>query len=271
MLMGMRTKINVNPSNLLKESVQSSSLLSLKYRVQGYLEGVGAYEDVMGEYFYNRIDFDWSRYNHAPAYRSVVIRTEIIDGLVSNLLNKGNADVVVNLGAGFCTRYYRSNAKILWIEVDLPEVINLRRMLGEPKRKNHSFIAASLTSEDLYKKLKKYHGKRAIVIAEGILMYLDETANIEIMQRLLNLFRHGDFIIEVMSPTLLTLKNIYTTPKFRWGLASTKDLTGLNNKMKLVDEFYYSGKHLEILSGFRRFLEEYTPIGKLVKIIWITV
>ena len=58
---------------------------------------------------------------------SVVIRTRVIDSFVQQLI-AGGVETVINLGAGLDTRPYRLDlpASLRWIEVDLPQIIDLK-------------------------------------------------------------------------------------------------------------------------------------------------
>jgi hypothetical protein len=62
--------------------------------------------------------------NHHP----VLDRTVIFDDAVKAYLDQHNEVVVANIGCGFCFRYFRlqhPNVKV-WIDIDLPEVIQLK-------------------------------------------------------------------------------------------------------------------------------------------------
>ena len=68
---------------------------------------------------------------------SVVIRTVIIDNLISQAIAEG-VDTILNLGAGLDTRPYRMALPktLRWVEVDYPHVIALKeeRLAGEEPR-----------------------------------------------------------------------------------------------------------------------------------------
>ena len=73
--------------------------------------------------------FESDRWNMAGA----CARTIILDREVKTALKGHQRAVVVNLGAGLCSRYWRlrTPAGVRWIDVDLPEVIELKRQLLE--------------------------------------------------------------------------------------------------------------------------------------------
>ena len=75
------------------------------------------------------IDYDFSRFDKARGSQvGVAIRTEILNEGVRAFTGKHPDATVVNLGAGLCTRFTRvDNGRVTWYELDLPEVIELRR------------------------------------------------------------------------------------------------------------------------------------------------
>src|SRR5215210_1219100 len=56
---------------------------------------------------------------------ALIVRTQVFDELILHAVQRGGADVVLNLAAGFDTRPYRLPLppSLHWIEVDLPELL----------------------------------------------------------------------------------------------------------------------------------------------------
>ena len=64
------------------------------------------------------------------------VRSLNMDRYVKEFLEKNPYGIVVNLGCGLETTYYRNdNKKSIWYEVDLPDVIDYRRKLLEENRR----------------------------------------------------------------------------------------------------------------------------------------
>ena len=56
--------------------------------------------------------------------------------------------LVVNLGAGLDTRFYRlDNGTIAWIDIDLPEVVAFRQKLQDPANPRRLLLAASVLED----------------------------------------------------------------------------------------------------------------------------
>ncbi len=95
-------------------------------------------------------------------------RGEKIDGLVKKFIEEHPKARILNIGCGFCTRFYRlDNGTITWTELDLPHVIALREQVYRPQRR-HLLMAQDLT--ETLGILMPYE----LIIAEGVLMYLEK-------------------------------------------------------------------------------------------------
>ncbi|MFN7941092.1 MAG: SAM-dependent methyltransferase [Thermoanaerobaculia bacterium] len=114
----------------------------------------------------------------------MVTRTVLFDQFVLDRLGEG-VDLVVNLAAGLDARPYRMKLPpaLLWIEVDLPRMIDYKTGLlaGETPSCRLERIALDLADvaarRTLFAELGR-RGERALVLTEGLLIYL-ERAQVE--------------------------------------------------------------------------------------------
>lgn len=112
----------------------------------------------------------------------VVIRTHIIDRFIQSAIAEG-CDTVVNLGAGLDTRPYRMElpASLRWIEVDYPQVIELKesRLASDHPRCRLERVKLDLADLPARKKLLDEiaaTSKRAFILTEGVTPYLSDSA-----------------------------------------------------------------------------------------------
>ena len=110
-----------------------------------------------------------------------IARTRIIDDFVAEALAAG-CDRVVNLAAGLDTRPYRLDlpAGLEWVEVDLPELIEEKNaaLAAETPRCELTRMAVDLTDGDARRECLRTAtagAAKALVITEGLLLYLDES------------------------------------------------------------------------------------------------
>ncbi len=111
----------------------------------------------------------------------VVQRTVVFDEIILQTLAAEGIDLVLNLAAGYDTRAYRLPLPpaLRWVEVDLEAVLARKQTLlaRVAPRCELQFIALDLARETerdaLFDKLG-LTAKRAMVISEGFLQYLEE-------------------------------------------------------------------------------------------------
>jgi O-methyltransferase involved in polyketide biosynthesis len=118
------------------------------------------------------VDFDLTAFR-APMQFPVVIRTMILDWWIRQFLAEHPAGTVVELGTGLNTRFERTdNGSVHWIDLDLPDTIELRRhFFADTDRRR--MLAASLLDEDWLGEAEARPGPYFLV-ADGVLPYLTE-------------------------------------------------------------------------------------------------
>jgi methyltransferase (TIGR00027 family) len=110
---------------------------------------------------------------------ALVARTKLIDDIVLNAVRDG-CDRVLNLAAGLDTRPYRLSlpTDLTWIEADLPALLveKEQSLAGETPRCQLSRCAVDLAdpaARDAFLDDALAGASRALVVTEGLLMYLD--------------------------------------------------------------------------------------------------
>ena len=146
-----------------------------------------------------------------------VARTWLFDRLIVEEIADG-ASVVVNLAAGFDTRPYRLElpASLRWVEIDLPELIAEKQKMLANERPHCRLerIGFDLADEtgrrSLFGRLadeieRASRSGHAVVICEGLLIYLDAHA-VDVLATDLAETRGFDrWIIDLVSPGLLKM------------------------------------------------------------------
>jgi O-methyltransferase involved in polyketide biosynthesis len=128
------------------------------------------------------VDLDLTKYR-APMRIMVVTRSLILDWWVSQFLAEHPAGTVVELGAGLNTRFERTdNGSVHWIDLDLPDTIELRRRFFTDTDR-HRMLSASLLDEDWLPEVEALPGPYFFV-ADGVLPYLTEDEVTGVLARL---------------------------------------------------------------------------------------
>ena len=118
------------------------------------------------------IDFDEAAYGRrwGPGFVTV-LRTLVFDWWVRQFLAQHPAGTVVELGTGLNTRFERTdNGTAHWVDLDLPDTIELRRRFFAESG-HRRMVAASVLDQDWLPAVADSTGPYFFV-AEGVLAYL---------------------------------------------------------------------------------------------------
>jgi methyltransferase (TIGR00027 family) len=181
-----------------------------------------------------RLELDTSIFEGCafPA-ETVLTRTLILDKAVKDSLKK-RSGVVVNLGAGLDTRFFRlDNGKIRWYDLDAPPVIALRRkLLRESERVR--CIATSVFDEDWTGEIEVQTAEPVLIIAEGLLMYRTETEVQNLLGRLARHFPEAEMVFDVVHSRLAGKGN---AGRFLWGLDKAAAIERIHPRVQLLEHW----------------------------------
>jgi methyltransferase (TIGR00027 family) len=142
---------------------------------------------------------------------ALVARTWTFDRYVAELV-AGGADLVLNLAAGFDTRPYRMELpkELLWVEADLPALMDEKDALlaGETPRCRLERVRVDLADPTARRALLAGLGRRsrkAVVITEGLLIYLEPAQAEELVRDLGAVPSFAHWMTDLASPGLLRM------------------------------------------------------------------
>jgi len=140
-----------------------------------------------------------------------VTRTHLFDRFITDQVAKG-ADLVVNLAAGLDARPYRLPlpASLRWVEVDLPAILDDKEsaLRGEAPACRLERVRLDLADVTARRALFESLGRtarRALVITEGLLIYLPPDGVAALARDLAVPASFQDWVLEVVSPGLLRM------------------------------------------------------------------
>lgn len=143
---------------------------------------------------------DYEQWYNPEFQLATLIRTRLIDDAVTEFIESHDKPLVVELGAGFSTRYYRiGESKAHWVEVDLGEAIAVRRKL-DVESADHWFLATDITAEDWYDRLPEFDPKNTLFIAEGALMFIEPEGVADMFQDMRQRYSGATFVFDVVNP-----------------------------------------------------------------------
>lgn len=164
----------------------------------------------------------------------IIARTKVIDDEVKKILEKCPDAVIINLGAGLDTRISRiDNGFLKWYDLDLPEVISVRRLFFNENERIR-FISKSVLDPEWINEVDIPEGPEIIIIAEGLLMYFPEEDVVRILELLSGHFAKAHMFFDVIHSFFIN-KKISST--FLWGIDNAGDIEKLSPRVKLNESW----------------------------------
>ena len=176
---------------------------------------------------------------------TVLMRAREFDRCVREFLAAHPDGVVVDMGCGLDTRFYRvDNSLVTWYDLDLAEVIALRRqVLDESPR--HSFIGCSVVDFAWLNTVKAESGRAYLFLAEGVFMFLEGGQVRGLLQALAAHYPGSEMVFDAFTPLMLHRSSLLhpaakqTVALLRWGLADNREPETWAEAIKLLSEWYY--------------------------------
>lgn len=143
-------------------------------------------------------DYDRRRFGTSQLGLAAVVRAKAHDDWARRFLAEEPDAVVLHLGCGLDARVYRIDppATVDWYDLDYPAVIELRRRFL-PSREHYTMIDSSVTDPTWLARVPR--GRPALVIAEGLVPYLAETAVRRLLTSVVEAFPGGQIQFDTVS------------------------------------------------------------------------
>jgi len=247
--------------------VAETLLIPLYYRAVETKRPDALIRDARAVELVGRIDYDFSRIRlQAHDQVALILRVREFDKRARDFLTRHPEAVVVHIGCGLDTRFDRvDNGKVEWYDLDLPEVIALRRQLiGEAPR---CHLLGCPVFDDAWLDVVNAHCPRPLLfLAEGVLTYFEEAQVKSLVLRLLERCPGSELVCDAMTPLMIWLDNLQLAfakigARLHWGLARGRDLETWGNGIRLLDEWFYFDRP-EPRLGSAQLMRHFPPLAR---------
>jgi methyltransferase (TIGR00027 family) len=173
---------------------------------------------------------------------AVVLRSREFDRHARDFLARYPEAVVVHIGCGLDARFERvDNSGVEWYDLDLPEVIELRRKLIGGDGPRCHFLAGSVLDSAWLDAVSVHRQRPCLFLAEGVLMYLEEAQVKSLVLTLKEHFPGAELVFDAFSPFFVWANNRRVTrtkvgARCHWALKHVKDLERWSDSIHLLDE-----------------------------------
>jgi methyltransferase (TIGR00027 family) len=209
----------------------------------------------------------------------ISLRAKRFDDYAGAFLVSNPGGTIINLGCGLDTRFWRiDNGQMSLYDLDLPEVIELKRKLCRETDRYH-MIASSVLDYNWLSLLKKQADGPVLFLAEGLFMYLEKNDVKELVLKLQSDFPGSELVCEVVNESVVHgwLKGLMDMrmhkqlhvgggATFLSGIKNGQEMEGWSPGIKLLDEWSHFDSTEKKL-GWMRF---YGKIPSMRRVQWTT-
>jgi O-methyltransferase involved in polyketide biosynthesis len=175
---------------------------------------------------------------------SLILRNREFDRHACAFLARCPEAVVVHIGCGLDSRFERvDDGKVEWYDLDLPQVIELRRELIGGETPRYHLLAHSAFDRAWLDIVSVHRPRPFLFLAEGVLMYFEEVQVKSLALSLRENFPGAELVFDAFSPFLVRANNVRIArtkigARYNWGLKRGKDVEAWGEGITLLDEWF---------------------------------
>ncbi|MGZ7193200.1 MAG: class I SAM-dependent methyltransferase [Halobacteriota archaeon] len=225
--------------------VEGTLLAPLWGRAKFSREYPAVFNDSKAIELVEQIDYDFSGIGDGLRFEGalmIVARAMQFDDKARRFIAAHPTASVINLGAGLDTTFYRiDNGSIEWYDLDLPNVIDVRRqLLPEPGRTK--YLATSLFDASWCRDVE--HTEDGVfMICGGVLEWFEESLVNQFLSLLADNFSGAEVVFNAQSRFGKFINNFglrRTGAKkmaTRWALKDARTITKWDKRIEVLDQF----------------------------------
>ena len=227
--------VSLSRQRIQRTGAQETLIIPLYAPALDYRSRHSILHDRKADELVRSMDIDFERLRTPGNTRVLAARARQFDEWVREFIAVNPSGVVLNLGCGLDPRISRIDppGSILWIDLDFPEVIELRRGFFS-EHDGYRMIASSVTTPGWIETLPT--DRHVLAVAEGVFEYLTEDEVKAVVRRLIDRFGHGQILSDVMNSYALQRGNESlqgkTDARLRWAVDDLRRVDGFNTDWK---------------------------------------
>jgi O-methyltransferase involved in polyketide biosynthesis len=207
------------------------------------------------------LDFSQVRQIRMPELLNVMrnLFTREFDRYARDFICRQPEAVVVHIGCGLDSRFERvaaRNSGVEWYDLDMPDVIALRRKYLGDERERYHLLACSVL-EDAWLEAVKVHAPRPFLfLAETVFVYFTEAQVKSLVLRLRDHFPGAELVFDGWRPFEVWVGNRYLSGSqfaglMRWGFWRGQEIEAWGAGIRMLDEWGFFDRPEPRLAPFR--------------------
>lgn len=188
-----------------------------------------------------------------------VLLTREMDRVVRDFLARQANAIVVHIGCGLDTRFERvDNGKVQWFDLDVQEIIALRREYLGTERGRYHLLPCSVFDNAWHAAIKAHASRPILFLAETVFVFFSRAQVKSLVLGLREHFPGCELVFDGWKPfevwignRFFTLSNSGFPGHLQWGLWSGREIERWGDGIRLLDEWGYFDRPEPRLARFR--------------------
>jgi O-methyltransferase involved in polyketide biosynthesis len=255
-------------SSQILDSVAETLLITLYARTLESQRSDGLIRDEKAVEITRKLNLDFSRFKlqeHDTV--AVILRMRQFDQKARDFLARNPNGVVIHVGCGLDTRFERlDNGQVEWFDLDLPDVIDLRRKFIGGESGRYHLVSASIFEDAWLEAVRPFDGQAFLFMAEGVLPYFKEAQIKTLFLSLRNRFPGAEFVCDAHTPFVILIDNLQLAltgikARLQWGLKHGREVEQWGEGITMLDEWFYFDEPEARLASMR-WMRHFPLLGK---------
>jgi O-methyltransferase involved in polyketide biosynthesis len=205
--------------------------------------------------------FDFTGVRQIPMNEALnvmrIMQAREMERYARDFLSRQPEGVVVHIGCGLDSRFERvDNGRVEWYDMDLPEIIELRRKFLGAEGGRYHLLGCSVLDSAWLDTVSAQHQRPFLFLAEGVFAYFEEAQVKSLVLTLLNRFPGSEMVFDVFSPFgvwefSLAVSRSKLSARLHWGIWHSQEIEGWGAGIRLLDEWGVFDQPESRLASFR--------------------
>ena len=175
---------------------------------------------------------------------SILMRNREFDRIARDFLARCPDTVVIHIGCGLDTRFGRlDNGQLEWYDLDLPEVIELRRELIGGGGDRYHLLGCSVMDTSWMDTVPNNPTRAYLFLAEGVFMFFDQAQVKWLVLELMHRFPGAELAFDAFSPFYVWANNRRVARskvgvRANWAIRQPREPESWAEGIRLLKEWY---------------------------------